>query len=490
MSHELTCPDCGKRMRYNAVEEKIMCLGCGFAPLDAKMAEVNARGPRREIDITHRGDVNANAMAAFRTGHDHLYNGDREKARESFQRSLFFQADFADAHLWLAEIAEDEKNKRHHLGVILAHDASHPQALRQMMILNGRLTPEQAARTHHHNDPVLRRVEAPVKAQIQSLLCPICSGNLTIDAVSGLVQCRFCGHTEQRTPGANEVGADSLAMALIERKVQTTKWMIGERLLHCKECGAERTIPARKLSTECPFCGSTQVILQDALRSFEQPDGLLPFSVTRAEAEAAIRQALGGVMQRIANLFDNNRVKRASIDGVYLPFWVFDATADVTQTRTYKGSSRVGSFALAHSQSRTTFVDGVNNIHVCAVTSPPSSITEKLGKYDLDHVTAYDAKLLAKYPAELYNIDFDKASLEARSRVSALLRQKHSEKDAGDEQMEITVFAAVRDMSFQLLLLPVWVATLIEEDADLRTALVNGQNGKVVLGRAEKQKTR
>jgi hypothetical protein len=31
------------------------------------------------------------------------------------------------------------------------------------------------------------------------------------------------------------------------------------------------------------------------------------------------------------------------------------------------------------------------------------------------------------------------------------------------------------------------VATLTEEDGDLRTALVNGQTGRVVLGKAEKK---
>jgi hypothetical protein len=68
------------------------------------------------------------------------------------------------------------------------------------------------------------------------------------------------------------------------------------------------------------------------------------------------------------------------------------------------------------------------------------------------------------------------------------MREKHGRKDTGDEKVEITIFSAVRDMNFRLLLLPVWVATLTEEDGDLRTALVNGQTGRVVLGKAEKKK--
>jgi hypothetical protein len=38
----------------------------------------------------------------------------------------------------------------------------------------------------------------------------------------------------------------------------------------------------------------------------------------------------------------------------------------------------------------------------------------------------------------------------------------------------------------RLVLLPVWVGTLVEADGDVRTALVNGQSGRVALGKAEK----
>jgi hypothetical protein len=37
-----------------------------------------------------------------------------------------------------------------------------------------------------------------------------------------------------------------------------------------------------------------------------------------------------------------------------------------------------------------------------------------------------------------------------------------------------------------LLLLPVWVATITEEDGDIRLGLVHGQKGKAVLGKAYK----
>lgn len=486
MADEMTCPKCGKRMRYDFAQEKILCKACGYSPLDAKAAE-NAARPRAEIDITHYGEINANALSAFRTGHDYLHNGDKAKAIEAFKRSAYFQKDFVDAYLWLAKLDDDEAVKRKYLSEVLALDSSNPEAMREMMILNGDLTREQAARTHHHNDIRTQQAGQPVGTQTDVLLCPICSGHLTVNDQTGVVECKFCGHKEQR-PVNRHTRSESLSMALMARKAQAVKWVIGERLLHCNECGAERTIPARKLSDECPFCGSTHVIMRDTLDSFEQPSGIVPFTITREAAADSIQKQLKSFTQRVANFFDNNRVKRAVIDGVYLPFWLFDAMLDVTETRTYKGTTRDSRFAMAQAQTRTTYTDGLNNVPVCAVTSPAKNMTEKLGKFDMSAAVAYEPKLLAKYPAELYNIDFDKASLEARSIASTIVREKRESLEVPGDQYDISIFAMVKSMSFQLMLLPVWVATLTEEDGDIRTALVNGSSGKVVLGRAEKRK--
>lgn len=490
--NELTCPNCGQRMRYDMRQGKIVCPACGHAPLDA-IAEKLRANPRPHVKITYRGEVNSRALSFFQTGHDHLHRGDTAAAAAAFQRAAEYQPDFVDAYYWLAEIATSEAEKRKHLSMVLALDPTHPQALRAMMVLNGQLTPEQAARSYHNNDPQVRKAASPVDVAAKALLCPVCSGNLTVNETTGQVTCRFCGYTEQRAP-RRAAEPESLALALIKRRAEPVRWAVGERLLHCNECGAARTIAARKLSDDCPFCGSTQVILKDALESFEQPDGIVRFALDEQQAQAALAESLQSVRQRIANFFDNNRIRRAVFNGVYLPFWVFDATVEIAVTRTYKGSSRSGTRSAGYSMPRpeqarieNRFTDAVYDIAVCAVKSPPPALTQRLLPYDLNLSTAYDARLLARHPAEVYSVDFDKASLEARGMISRMMRDKHRRQDSAGDQYDVTVFSTVQSMSFRLLLLPVWVAAITEEDGDQRVALVNGQTGRTVLGKPEKR---
>jgi predicted RNA-binding Zn-ribbon protein involved in translation (DUF1610 family) len=355
-----------------------------------------------------------------------------------------------------------------------------------MMVLNGRLTPEQAARTYHSDSPERVRVDSPVGTTTKALLCPVCGGHLTVDDDAKRVYCRFCGHEEALKENA-DVGGDVLGMALMERKAQRVQWVIGERLLHCNQCGAERTIPARKLSMVCPFCGSNQVIEQDALKTFEQPDGLVPFAMSEEQAKSAVRERLKTMGVRLYSVFDNNKVARATIEGMYLPFWVFDMLLDVSVTTTDKHTFdkdpswfQAGNTGYQHMKS----LGGINGMAVCAVKSPPPELTKELGEYELDTMLPYEPNLLARYPAQLYDMDFDDASLEARGRASEQMRSEQLA--SKDSNVEMSVSTSVIQMSFSLVLMPVWVATLYERDGDVRTALVNGQSGRVALGKARK----
>jgi DNA-directed RNA polymerase subunit M/transcription elongation factor TFIIS len=487
-----TCPKCGGMMTLDTVSAVYRCPNCHhtiekpYESLEEAEARLRAKGPRPAVPLTHRGEVEPRALIMFENGQDFLWQEKPAAAIEQFKRAIEIQSDFADPHLWIAKLSDDEKVKRSHLSEILANDMGHPEALRMMMVLNGRLTPEQAAQTYHYNSPERQRVDSPVGTKTKALLCPICGGHLTTDDDAKRVYCRFCGHEEALKENA-DVGGDILGMALLERKAQRVQWVIGERLLHCNQCGAERTIPAHKLSMVCPFCGSNQVIEQDALKTFEQPDGLVPFVVSEKMAKDAVHERLKTMGEWLYSVFDSNKVARATIEGMYLPFWVFDALLEVSVTTTDKHTfdkDRSWFQAGNTGYQNTKSLGGVNGMAVCAANSPSPKLTRDLGDFDLDTLLPYEPKLLAKYPAELYDIDFDDASLEARGRASEQMRSKQLA--FKDSSVEMSVSSSVIQMSFSLVLMPVWVATLIERDGDVRTALVNGQSGRVALGKARK----
>jgi Zn finger protein HypA/HybF involved in hydrogenase expression len=474
----------------------IKCETCDFIPGVTPLTEV--RGAQHETvtavqaplelssipgAISYRGELPPRARSLYYDALAAERRGEPALALRLFTSALEFVPEFTDAHLALARLSDDPAVQKEHLDAALAYDPGNAELIRQWMLLKGQLTPEAAARAARGAAPEIRHSDGAVKTQTAALICPVCSGHLTVDEETHQVMCRFCGHHEALQTG-REVGLQSLAMALITRKAEPVRWVIGERLLHCNRCGAERTLPATVLSMECPFCGSTQVIEQDAVKSFIQPDGLVPFQISEREVITHIKDALDSPLEKLAGFFDDNRVKSGIIDGVYLPFWLFDVVVDISRTRTtMKMDYGQGKFPI-FTPLEERFTDAEFNLPIIGSKTLAEGLAANILDFDYSRSLPFEAKLLAKYPASLYDIDFDQASLRARGQVAEAMRDKH--RPLADEE-QARVSAHVTNMSFSLLLLPFFMVKLKERDGDERPALVNGQTGSVAFGKTRKR---
>ena len=124
------------------------------------------------------------------------------------------------------------------------------------------------------------------------------------------------------------------------------------------------------MTQQCPFCGSNHVIRSDALRSFRQPDGIVPFRIKPAMARESLDASLNSFSEKLKGIFINNRAERVHLTPVYLPFWMFDVTAQVSVTK-IDNTGQNNYFQASQTQTRTEFGDGLNNVPYCGVTSPP-----------------------------------------------------------------------------------------------------------------------
>jgi predicted RNA-binding Zn-ribbon protein involved in translation (DUF1610 family)/Zn ribbon nucleic-acid-binding protein len=496
------CPQCRGQRTFTVRDTQIQCRRCGYSqPRQANTAAAkteNRADPREHLrptfQLRHRGDVDRWARAAYNTAQTHIGRKEWAEAREALERALEYQHDFLDAHFWTALLSDDAEEKHKHLSQVLAQQPDYPEAVREMMVLRGGLTADQArALQNPYLEP--ERVEAggAVAANTDNLRCKVCGSNqMTVDEMTGQVVCESCGSLDRREMIKRHTNADSLTMALLKHRAQPVQWVVGERLLACESCGAQRTISAQTMRDECPFCGSTQIIERDALGSFQQPEGLVPFAIGEVEARQRIRERLGGWQERMRGLLNNNTVESTKLEGVYLPFWVFDAMVEIRRTilrslPAYEREEKGLFSTMRPAYESSTTNDAMNDVMLCAVRSPEPLLTRKLGRYDLRSVRPYAANLLAKHAAQLYSIEFDEASLLARRQIAAEMRRKHAYSEFGTGSgVEVNIFPSVKQMQFQLLLMPVWVGVLHEADGDVRMALVNGQDGHVVLGKAKK----
>ncbi len=499
MPFKFECKACGGKLDGDNKYGKLQCVDCGrfldgsLPPDDdadtagATATEESAKASRPQQRwqlgaLMYDGPQTPWMRTLVGSLRAQLHQGQREAAIETCHKLLGMERDFIDAHLWLGRLSEDEATKRHHLEVVLAHSPNNAEVTRLLMVLNGEMTEEEAERSRNLHADNVRVAEAEVQAETVTLLCPVCRGALTV-ADTGTVTCAFCGYED--TDASHAVTADasrSLMVALIKQRGQAVRWQVGERKMHCDECGSERVLPPGKMSTRCPFCNSNHVIVQDNHDAFRQPDGILKFHIKRKDAQELVNHRLNSKTEQVKGWFIENRVDHMQMEGVFLPFWVFDVFGKVLIVDEKRDANWGGLPQVERSEAGAHGQD----IAIPAVKSPPAKLLMQLSPYDYSKRIPYTPKLLAKFAAELYQIDFEEASLDARS---AFRRQAVSQYGGvAGVDTERTLTAQVDHMDMELFLLPMWVVTITEKDGDIRPALVNGQTGKTVLGRAYKPK--
>jgi DNA-directed RNA polymerase subunit RPC12/RpoP len=403
-----------------------------------------------------------------------LARGDRAGAREALHSALEISEDSDQVWLFLAGLAETRQEQRAALENVLACNPNNQIAIEALARLKGELAPA-----------VYSKLE-PGQVKVVQVVCPHCGGQLDYHIGQREVVCHHCGQRILDVDGLTRSGEQTaLQIGLLKRKQQASAWNIGKRWLRCTSCGAITTLSRRTLTSTCRFCGSLHVVQESVNLRFEQPDFIVPFALDETQARAAITDKLRGGIRAITRFFVD-AVERVDVSGVYLPFWVFDAEMVVNWSWTN---------APDHGQHPALLGD----VLFCAIDTLPRRLVESIEPYDLLGGVDYDPRLLGMYPAELYAIDVDRASLDVRPRLGGLAQRRvqpslearrpsrgYSRFGDDDSPGRLQMNASTRYMSYRLGLLPVWVARLVEEDGDTRLALVNGQTGETRLGRVEK----
>ncbi len=399
-----------------------------------------------------------------------LADDDREAFRRVLLSVLEISEDHADTWLHLASMAEDAEEQRRCLEHVVAISPGHPVAMRIMAQLDGRLQ-ETAL-------PASRRKLDEGQVATTRLSCPQCGGTLTYNEATKEVNCAFCGYHIIDADDLDRTDRHSTILeGNVKRKQQAHNWNIGQKWLHCDECGANITISRNTLTNTCRFCQSRHIVQESIQHRFEQPDLIVPFTVDERAAHEAVNTHLSTGLRRITRLFAD-AVDRIDLQGSYLPFWVFDADMIVNWHWTN---------APVHGQHPILLSD----ILYHAAPTPDRELLLKIEPFHLRKGVDYDPRLLAVHPAQLYALDMTQSSIDVRTRLGREATKKAEPGlrirrprgyDREDNPGRLQMNARTQFLTYRLALLPVWTGQLIEEDGDTRQILVNGQTGEVALG--------
>ncbi len=319
--------------------------------------------------------------------------------------------------------------------------------------------------------------------------CPCCSAPLRFDGQIGKLKCDSCGNEyeqELMRQVDEAMGQSSQADEMDWKKAGAGQWQDEERKkLHaysCPSCGAEIVVDETTAATECVYCGNPS-IMPGQMAGDYRPDAVLPFKMTRKDAQDAYRKMISGKRLLPPLFAQENRIEK--IAGVYVPFWLFacDAEADMTFRAERKTVHTRGDYRVTDTDHFLVLRGGkigFTNVPVDGSTKFQDNLMEAIEPFDHESEERFSTAYLPGYQAERYDVDAETAKPRADERVRESVREAFAATVNGYTSV-LTQSASIRleKGNVRNVLIPVWMLNTRWQDKTYTFAM-NGRTGKIV----------
>jgi ribosomal protein S27E len=435
-----------------------------------------------------------------------------------------------EAWYWLSRITTDPARKRECLENALAIRPSHPDARRELAILDGRLKPEDMRANPLFSGMAVVQGTQVAPQEIRRFRCPRCGASVTYNPGAGQLSCQFCGaKLDEQGQEAEPVNkASGKGSGVSEQDwvaaIYTEKghrWALPQdRVLQCEGCGAAVTFTPARVSAKCAYCGAPYAVRTPTgnMSDLREPDGVIPF---RFDAHAAAAYARAWFQDRASYVgVPGDLPTMAALqmpEPVYLPFWTFDIAGEITwrgwvrkdrelaglEMQNADNAFRLGGAVLGlatgnfdiaaqalggiggrFDKSDMEYAEGavgviVTNVAVPATRSLSSDMLDRL-HFEIGGAIPYREDIFASWPAEIYSISMADCSLVARRAAvkegdHQITLETGETTDGTNLQLDRT---GLTILSYKLLLLPLWTAAYTYK-SQLYRLTVNGQTGQV-----------
>jgi len=330
-----------------------------------------------------------------------------------------------------------------------------------------------------------------------SFPCSNCGAKLQYDAGAQAMKCPYCGQQQdvpQQAQQPNTAGPPASAREIpIEQGMAMASRGYGTpvQTVSCRDCGATVNVTAGENTAKCAFCGSQQVLAQEAAGNPITPESMVPFKLDKAAANKKFEEWLGGLWFRPNDL--KQMAKLQEMGGVYIPFWTFDAwvrsdwsaEAGYHYYETeYYTDSEGNSQSRQVQHTRWEYASGwrqdfFDDTLVCASKGLPEDLVAKFQTFNTQQLTPYRPEFLAGWRAESYAIDLMPAWSKGQESMANEQQGRCSRDVPGDTHRNLNVNNQFSHVTFKHVLLPIWIAAYRYNGKPFQF-LVNGQTGEVV----------
>lgn len=320
------------------------------------------------------------------------------------------------------------------------------------------------------------------------LPCPSCGSQLRYSAKEKMIICQHCGYQEEINRSNDQIVEQSLAKAASELQDYIPE-RAGKKVFDCNNCGAKFMVESDQVNVNCGFCGSKNVNNEAFEHRYIQPIGLIPFYISREEAEKIFIKWIG------KGFFTPSKLKKLAdlehLHGIYIPFWTYDSHTDsqwsgdagyyyyVTKTVRQNGKLVQKRIRKTRWKRRSGQLQHFfDDVLVVASGRLQQKQANKIMPYRLEEMVNYDPRLMVGWESEVYHIEVDEGYHKADITMDNRIRQMCSAQLGGDTQRNLRVSTQKHSQTFKHIVLPLWICTY-NYNSKVYQFFINGQTGKV-----------
>jgi len=325
--------------------------------------------------------------------------------------------------------------------------------------------------------------------QIQEYKCPNCGGAVKFDTSAQKMKCPYCDaefemeaiqeyQKELAVPAGDNIDWSSQTDVQSWEDSELNDLTMGS----CPSCGAELLGDKNTVAMVCPCCGNAQIVSR-RLSGLLKPNYVIPFKLEKKAAVEALKKFYQG-KRLLPNLFkEDNKVNE--IQGIYVPFWLFDVKAKAHIR--YKATKTKSWSDANYSYTKTDYYSVVRDGSL-SFEKVPADGSEKMDDaymdaiepFDYSAIKGFDTAFLAGYAAEKYDVDAEKSKERAGQRIKATLEAEFRKSVSGYGSVKLESSSLnIESGTVSYALFPVWILNTKYKKTNYQF-MMNGESGRLV----------
>lgn len=317
--------------------------------------------------------------------------------------------------------------------------------------------------------------------------CDGCGAQLAFAPGQTALVCPYCGHRQEIASSGLQPIQEHDYFAKVEHTIDARALVPKGAEVRCQGCGAISVVEGH--ADRCAFCDAP-VVVEPRPDAVVPPESLLPFGVSELHARRAFRAWLKTLWFAPSDL--GKRARGSGMDGVYLPYWTYDAET-VSAYRGQRGTHYyvTESYTDSKGQRRTRRVQrtswapaaGVvkrffDDVLICASNKLPRKMIRGLEPWDLEALVPFDGRFLSGFVAMRYDVELRAGFILAQERMRPQIEAAVRADIGGDVQRIDRLDVRHPAVHFQHFLLPVWISSFRYGQKVFRV-VVNARTGEV-----------